>query len=229
MKKLFILCVIALAGCHANKTSSPYTILKVIKEGTTSKFNVEIFGRLNRQQLLAIAGKIKSDSSKYTNLQIDYLLPGNDDKNSGGNTIYASAIYPEPGKITSKDTVKDTDDNLLDLEIMGLNAQKAKYLLALNPPEPAGKTILGKFIDDNTKTISIFYTDVKEPNQTFVLEMDTAGKVVSAVVPQSIKQNGIEKLVVSQGGDYVTIKDSILTMYSSTDPANPFRSIKAGL
>lgn len=229
MKKLFILFLIALAGCHPGKPTAPYTILKIVKEGTTNKFNVEIFSRLNREQLLAISGKIKSDSSKYTNVQLDYLLPGNNDKNSGGNTIYASAIYPEPGKVTLKDTAKDGDNNLLTLQILGLNAQKAKHLLGLNPPEPVGKTILGKFVDDNTQTVSIFYTDIKEPDQTFILEMDTAGKVVSAVVPQSIKQNGIEKLVVSQGGDYVTIKDSILTMYSSTDPANPFRSIKEGL
>jgi hypothetical protein len=33
-------------------------------------------------------------------------------------------------------------------------------------------------------------------------------------------------MVVSQQGDYMTLKDSILTMYSSTDVDKPYRSIK---
>jgi hypothetical protein len=44
-----------------------------------------------------------------------------------------------------------------------------------------------------------------------------------------VKANGIRKMVVSQQGDYMVLKDSILTLYSSTDVDKPFRSIKQGL
>ena len=40
---------------------------------------------------------------------------------------------------------------------------------------------------------------------------------------------GVKKMVVSHEGDYMVLKDSILTMYSGADYDQPFRSIKQNL
>ena len=228
MKKLLFLFVIALAGCHADKTTAPFTIGKVIKTTEGATIDVKINSRLSKQQMVAIASKIKSDSSQYEALQVDFLLPGNDYNHTGGINVYAMASYPKPGAITPKDTVADNDKNLLSFEFVGFTPEKAKQLFALNPADMADKTVVGKFIDDNTQTITILYND-KQGDQMYVLELDTAGTIVSATQPLAVTHNGIKKIVVSKRGDYFTLKDSLLTMYSIDEPEKPFRAVKQGI
>jgi hypothetical protein len=59
--------------------------------------------------------------------------------------------------------------------------------------------------------------------------LDTTGKVVSATIPTVVTKDGIEKWFVTDRGDYITIKDSILTQYSIDDLGIPYNSIKSGL
>jgi hypothetical protein len=228
MKKIILLFAIALAGCHSNKPTAPFTIGKVIKTTEGATIDVQINSRLSKRQMVDIAARIKSDSSQYAALQVDFLLPGNNYKNTGGINVYAMANYPKPGAITPKDTVSDDDKNLLSFEFIGFTPEKAKQMLALNPTDMAGKMVVGKFIDDNIKTISILYDDKRE-GQFYILELDTAGKVVSATQPLVVTHNGIQKMVITKRGDYCTLKDSILTMYSIDDPETPYRSIKDGI
>ena len=190
--------------------------------------DVQVNSRLSRQQMINIAARLRSDSSQYKALEIDYILPGNNYENAGGISVYAMAAYQQPGIVTAKDTVKDSDNNLLSFEFVGFTPEKAKQLFALNPAEMAGKTVIGKFIDDNTQTITIVYED-KNENQHYILELDADGHVVSATAPVTVSQNGIKKLVVTQRGDFCTLKDSILTMYNVDDPAKPYRALKQGI
>jgi len=88
--------------------------------------------------------------------------------------------------------------------------------------------IVGKFIDDAAGTVSIIYDDRKD-EQFYVIELDGDGKVTSKIQPMAITHNGVQKLVVSPRGDYMTLKDSILTMFSIDEPEKPFRSIKEGI
>ncbi|MDB4926006.1 hypothetical protein [Mucilaginibacter sp.] len=228
MKKFLILCMVVLTACHS-KPKTPFTILKSVKTKDGAKLDVQVNARISKEQMVDIAAYIKSDSSQYNNLQIDYILPGNSYKNAGGVTVYATAAYHDKGIVAPADTVKDNDNNLLSFEFVGFTPEKAKQLLAFNPADMVGKHVSGKFIDDNTKTISIIYEDKKEVNQLYILELDTLGKVVSAIAPMEVTSRGIKKMVVTQQGDYMVLKDSILTMYSSTDYDKPFRSIKQGL
>ncbi len=227
MKKLLILLLVVLSACHS-KPKTPFTILRSVKaaNGITT-IDVQVNNRVSKQEMVAIAAYIKSDSSQYKNLQINYLLPGNSYKNTGGITIYATAAYHNI--MAAADTVKDTDNNLLSFEFVGFTPEKAKQLLAFKPDSMPGKRIMGKFIDDNTKTISIIYEDKRDDDQIHILELDTLGKVVSAIVPMEVTYKGVQKLVVSQKGDYLVLKDSVLTMYSSDDFEKPYRSIKEGL
>jgi len=223
---LLIVCIYI--GC-SDKPTSPYIILKAVKTTGTEKFDVQVYGRLSKQQLVAIASKIKKDSSEYDNLQLDYLLPGNSYKNLGGITVYATATYHDAKKVTEADTVMDLHDNRLKFEFIGFTPNEAKHLLSFDPKGMETKTVLGKFIDDNTQTISILYREGKEEQQVFILELDTAGKVVSATQPLEVTHNGIHKLVISPKGDYCTLENGTLTMYSSDDPEKPYRSLKAGI
>lgn len=229
MKKMIpLLFAIAFMGCHSNKPTAPFTIGKVIKTKEGVTMDVMIKNRLSKRQMVDIAARIKEDSSHYESIQVDFILPGNDYKNSGGISVYAMATYPKAGMITPKDTVTDDDNNFLSFEFVGFTPEQAKKILALDPSEMRGKEVVGKFIDDNTQTVSIIYDDKRE-SQYYILELDTAGKVVSATQPLVVTHNGVQKMVVSKAGDYMTLKDSILTMYSIQEPEEPYRAVKSGI
>lgn len=227
MKKLAFLFLLALAACNSERPTVPFKILKVAKVGDVTKMDVSIPGRLTKQQMLDISAKIKKDSAQYENLQLDYLLPNNNYTNLGGVMIYATAAYRPVAKATPADTIRDYNDKILSFEYIGIDPAKAQKLLSIEPAEMVGKDLLGKFIDDDLKTMSLVYTDTKD--EKYILELDTAGQVVSAVMPKVINHNGIDKMVISEHGDYMTLKDSILTMYSSDDPEKPYRTLKKGL
>jgi len=229
MKKLFpFLAVLVLFGCAEHPTS-PYVILKSTKPSGETKLDVQVYGRLTKAQLVAVAAKIKKDSSKYDNLEIDYLLPGNSYKNVGGITVYATATYHDKLKVTAADTVDDLNDNKLSFEFNGFTPDEAKKMLAFAPTESAGKFIVGKFIDDNTQTVTVVFKDNEAASQFYIIELDTTGKIVSATEPMIINQYGMQKLLISQKGDFITVKNGLLTMYSSDDPLRPYRSIKEGM
>ncbi len=216
-------------GC-GNKNVPHYTISKVIKSDTASKVIININGRLSHAELLSIAGKIKSDSSALPNLQVCYLLPGHSDKNTGPNNFYAVAKYPSAQLATMQDTLKDADGNVVRLKISGISAETAKKLIALKPKEISGQKVLGHFIDDNNYTLIIPFIDVVDPKkELYLMELDTAGNVVSRTIPSVVKADGIEKWLVTNRGDYITLKDSILSQYSIDDMGLPYNSIKSGL
>ncbi|MES2425879.1 MAG: hypothetical protein V4560_02860 [Bacteroidota bacterium] len=228
MKRMLVLCLVIFSACNS-KPKTPFKILKSEKIKDGARIDVQLNARIDKPDMIAIASYIKSDSSQYKNLQIDYILPGNSYQNKGGITVYATATYHDKAVLTPADTVADKNNNLLSFEFTGFTPAKAKELLALDPKEMTGKQLLGKFIDDGTKTITFIYEDKQENNQLYILELDEAGKVVSAIAPMEVKANGIRKMVVSQQGDYMVLKDSVLTLYSSTDVDKPYRSIKQGL
>lgn len=225
MKKVLILCLVILTACNS-KPKTPFQVLKSIKTKDGVKLDVQVNNRISKKEMVDIASYIKSDSSQYNNLQVDFILPGNSYANKAGVTVYATAAYHDKTIVSPADTVADKNKNFLSFEFVGFTPEKARELLSLDPKELAGKQIIGKFIDDATKTISLIAEDKQENNQLYILELDSAGTVVSAIAPMAVTDKGVRKMVVSQQGDYMTLKDSILTMYSSTDVDKPYRSIK---
>ncbi|HEY9533186.1 MAG TPA: hypothetical protein VIQ77_01555 [Mucilaginibacter sp.] len=228
MKKILLLCLVVLTACNS-KPKTPFKILKSVKIKDGAKLDVQVNSRISKQEMVDIAAYLKNDSSQYNNLQVDFILPGNSYENKGGIVVYATAAYHDKSIVSPADTVSDKDKNFLSFEFMGFTPEKARQLLALDPKELAGKHLIGKFIDDDTKTISLIAEDKHENNQLYILELDSSGTVVSAIAPMAVTVKGIKKMVVSQQGDYMVLKDSILTMYSSTDYDKPFRSIKQNL
>lgn len=228
MKKILILCLVVLTACHS-KPKTPFQVLKSVKIKDGVKLDVQVNSRISKQAMVDIASYIKNDSTQYNNLQVDFILPGNSYENKAGVTVYATAAYHDKTIVSPADTVADRDKNFLSFEFTGFTPEKAKQLLALDPKELAGKHLIGKFIDDATKTISLIAEDKQEDNQLYILELDSTGAVVSAIAPMEVTAKGVRKMVVSQQGDYMVLKDSILTMYSSTDYDKPFRSIKQDL
>lgn len=228
MKKVLILCLVILTACNS-KPKTSFQILKSTKIKGGIKLDVQVNSRVSKRELVDIASYIKSDSAQYNNLQVDFILPGNSYANAAGLTVYARAAYHDKTVVSPADTVADKEKNFLSFEFVGFTPEKAKQLLALDSKELAGKQMIGKFIDDATKTITLIAEDKQENNQLYILELDSAGTAVSAIAPMEVKTNGLRKMVVSQQGDYMTLKDSILTMFSSTDPQKPYRSIKQNL
>lgn len=228
MKKILFILSVVLVSCNSNKPTQPYTVTNVAKITDGAKMDVQLNARLTKQQMLDIAGNIRNDSTQYEALELNFLLPGNSYKNTGGVIVYAIAGYQKPGVVAAKDTIRDDDKRLMNFEFVGFTPDAAQHLLSLNPQEMAGKVVLGKFIDDAAGTISIIYDDKKD-GQYYVLEMDGDGKVISATQPIAVTHHGVKKLVVSPRGDFMTVKDSVLTMYSIDEPDKPFRSIKAGI
>jgi len=225
MKKVLILCLVILTACNS-KPKTPFQVLKSVKTKDGVKLDVQVNNRISKKEMVDIASYIKSDSSQYNNLQVDFILPGNSYANKAGVTVYATAAYHDKTIVSPADTVADKNKNFLSFEFVGFTPEKARELLSLDPKELAGKQIIGKFIDDATKTISLIAEDKQENNQLYILELDSAGTVVSAIAPMAVTDKGVRKMVVSQQGDYMTLNDSILTMYSSTDVDKPYRSIK---
>jgi hypothetical protein len=228
MKKIFFILLVALAACNSSKPTELYSITNVAKTVDGAKMDVQLKGRISKQQMLDIAGNIRDDSSQYAALELNFLLPGNSYKNTGGVIIYAIAGYPKPGVVTKKDTIRDYDNKLMNFEFVGFTPETAQHLLSLSPEEMVGKPIVGKFIDDAAGTIAIIYDDRKE-EQYYIIELDGDGKITSKIQPMAVTHNGVQKLVVSPRGDYMTLKDSILTMFSIDEPEKPFRSIKEGI
>ncbi|MGN8071644.1 hypothetical protein [Mucilaginibacter sp. 22184] len=231
MKNTLLCLVIVLAAFGCKKRDVPhYTISRVVKSDTAIKLTVNISTRLSQTDLLNIAAKIKADSSALSNLQLCYMLPGHNDKNTGPDNFYAVAKYPAASVTTMQDTLKDADGTIVRLNIKGLSAQDAKHLLELDPREIQGKHILGKFIDDSNHTLIVPFTEVNDPKkEVYIIEFDGTGKVVSATVPMRDNKDGIDKLIVSHRGDYCTLKDSVLTQYSIDDLGLAYNSIKSGI
>jgi hypothetical protein len=207
-----------------------YTVSKVIKSDSVTTVNVHINTRMTASQLLLIAGKLKKDSAQIQNLKICYLLPGNTDFSAGDNSYYAAARYVKENEVKSTDTLKDNNDNVFRIKIFGLSPQQVKHLLTLQPKEITGENVLGKYIDDYNHTVIIPFNDpMDKKNDLYIIELDSAAKVVSATMPLKAKDGDTEKWLVTQSGDYITLKDSVLTQYAADGLGVPFNSIKSGI
>ncbi len=218
------------AACTKKAQNVPhYTVSKEFKSDTLTTVNVHIDNRLTTAQLVLIAGKLKTDSAQIQNLAIHYLLPGNTDLSAGDNSYYASARFLKDNQALATDTLKDDNGNIVRIKLFGLSSAQAKQLLALNPKEIAGKNVLGRFIDDYNQTVIIPFKDpVDKKDDLYVIELDSTAKIVSATIPQKKVEDGVEKWLVTQNGDYITVKDSVLAQYAVDDMGVPFNSIKSG-
>ncbi len=233
--KLFINLAILLGlglviSCSKKQQNIPlYSISKIFKTDTLTTVDVHIANRFSVAQLVLIAGKIKTDSPKLTNLAIHYLLPGNTDVNAGDHSFYASVKYIKDNDVKPTDSLKDDNGNALRLNIFGLDSAKAQALLALQPNVITGKNVLGKFVDDYARTLIIPFKDPADKNdELFVIELNAMGNIVSSTVPKNNVEDGVEKWYVDKNGDYITVKDSVLSQYPSNALGLPFNSIRSG-
>ena len=232
MKNIVVLCltVIFFACQKKIQVVPPYAISKVFKSDTLNIVNVHINSRMTAVQLLLIAGKVKNDISGLSNLTVHYLLPGNTDLSAGDNSYYASAKLVKEEFVKPTDTLKDDVGNVFRVNIFGLNQAQARHLLSMQPKEITGKEVLGKFIDDYNHTVIIPFKDVTDKkHDLYVIEVDSGAKIVSATMPLRQIDNGIEKWLVTQNGDYITLKDNVLTQYAADGLGIPFNSIKSGI
>jgi len=232
LRGLITICLLtALFSCIKKLQPIPhYTVSKVFKTDSVTIVNVHIDSRRTADQLLLIAGKLKTDSAKIQNLEIHYLLPGNTDFSAGDNSYFASARYIKDNAVKPTDSLKDDNGNLVRLKIFGLSSERAKSLLALQPKEITGKNVLGRFIDDYNHTVIIPFNDPSDKkNELYIIEVDSTAKVVSATVPQKVIEDGLEKWLVTKNGDYITLKNNVLTQYAADGLGVPFNSIKSGI
>jgi len=216
--------------CSKKQQTIPhYAISKIFKTDTLTTIDVHIGSRLPVAQLVLIAGKLRADSAKITNLAIHYLLPGNADITAGDHSFYAAVRYLKDNEVKQTDSLKDDNGNAVRLTVFGLDSAKARALLALQPDVITGKNVLGKFVDDYAKTVIIPFKDpTDKKDELFVIELNAMGSIVSSTVPQKEVEDGVEKWLVDKNGDYITIKDSVLAQYSSNGLGLPFNSIKSG-
>lgn len=222
-----LLCFLA---CKKQQDVPRYTVSKVFRTDSATTVNVHISSRLAGAQLVLIAGKLKKDSAQIQNLRISFLLPGNTETSAGEHSYYAAARFVSPGQVASYDTLKDEDGNVVRLTMFGLNQTQAGHLLSLQPKEIASKNVLGRFIDDYNHTVIIPFVDaLDEKKEVYVIELDSAAKVVSATIPVKVKEGNVEKWLVTQHGDYMTLKDSVLTQFAADGLGVPFNSIKSGI
>ena len=226
-----IFLVIAFFSCGKKMQVVPsYIVSKVFRSDSVTLVDIHISDRLPVGELLLIAGKLKSDSLKLQNLVVHFLLPGNTDLSAGDNSYYASARYVKESFVKSTDTLKDDAGNVFRIMVFGLNQQKSRHLLALQPKEIAGKNVMGRFIDDYNHTVIIPFTDgTDKTGKLYIIELDSAATVVSATMPLKVNDAGVAKWLVTQNGDYITIKDSVLTQYAGDGLGVPFNSIKSGI
>jgi len=218
-------------SCSKKHQNVPhYTISKIFKTDTLTTVDVHIANRLPAAQLMLIAGKLKADSAKITNLAIHYLLPGNTDISAGDHSFYAAVRYLKDNEAKQTDSLKDDNGNPVRLTVFGLDSAKAQALLALQPDVIAGKNVLGKFVDDYAKTLIIPFKDpTDKKGELFVIELNAMGNIVSSTVPQKEAEDGGEKWLVDKNGDYITIRDSVLAQYPYNGLGLPFNSIKSGI
>ena len=222
---------IVMFSCHRSLSRiQSFVISKVLVTDTLTTVNAHIQSRLNNADLIAIAGKIKADSSKLKDLEIHFLLPGNTDINAGEHSYYALARFIKESDIKPTDTVKDEKGNVLRLRVWGLSKEKAQKLLAINPKETSRKHIMGRYVDDYSHTVIIPFKDPDPAKQElYIIEADSSKKVVSATIAIKIKEPGTQKWQVTQNGDYITIKDSVLSQFAADGLGLPFNSIKSGI
>jgi len=231
IKLLVIACLAFTASCSTKQPKVPhYTISKIFKTDTLTTIDVRISNRFSTAQLVSIAGKIKTDSAKITSLAIHYLLPGNTDVTAGDHSFYAAIRYLKDNQIKPTDSIKDAGGNAVRLTRFGLDSAKAQALLALQPDVVTGKKVLGKFVDDYAGTLIIPFKDPADKNdELFVIELNAMGNVVSSTVPKKNVEDGVTKWYVDKNGDYITIKDGVLSQYPSNGLGLPFNSIKSGI
>ena len=223
--------LLVLFACNRQPHSIPdFKVSKVLKSDSGSIINVHVNNRMTAVELLWIAGKLKTDSTAIKNLVVHYLLPGNTDLSAGDNSYYASAKFVAEQEAKPADTLKDNNGNIFRIKIFGLSQAMAWKLLTLKPKEVAGKNVLGRFIDDYNHTVIIPFTDnTDKKNSLYIIELDSTAKVVSATVPQKINDDGVEKWLVTPGGDYMVLKNNVLGLYGANGLGVPFNSIKSGI
>ena len=223
--------IILVSSCGKKpKDIPPFTISKEFKTDSVTTINVHIASRIKLSQLALIAGKVKTDSIAIKNLEVHYLLPGNSEIAAGDNSYYASAKFVRENEVKPTDTLKDDNGNVFRIKILGLDSVKAKNLLALQPKEIENKTVLGRFIDDYNHTVIIPFKDtLDKKGNLYIIELDSTAKVVSATMSLNENNGNNEKWKVTPNGDYITIKNNVLSQFAADGLGLPFNSIKSGI
>jgi hypothetical protein len=223
--------IILFSACGKKPKNIPhYTVSKEFKTDSVTTVNVHIGNRMKLNQLALIAGKVKSDSAVIKNLEVHYLLPGNSEIAAGDNSYYASAKFVKQGEVKPADTLKDDNGSVFRIKIFGLDSAKAKKLLTLQPKEIENKNVLGRFIDDYNHTVIIPFKDsLDKKGNLYIIELDSTAKVVSATMSLKETSDNDEKWMVTQNGDYITIKNSVLSQFAADGLGLPFNSIKSGI
>jgi hypothetical protein len=207
-----------------------FTVSKEFKTDSVTTVNVHIANRMKLSQLALIAGKVKADSASIKNLEVHYLLPGNSEIAAGDNSYYASAKVLKESDIKPTDTLKDDNGTVFRIRLFGLDSMKAQKLLTLQPKEIENKSVLGRFIDDYNHTVIIPFKDtLDKKGNLYIIELDSTAKVVSATMSLKEISGNDEKWMVTQSGDYITIKNNVLSQFAADGLGLPFNSIKSGI
>lgn len=192
---------------------------------------VELPERITEKQLDTINSILHNRNQEINKILIYYLLPGQKDGVGSwyGRTAYGySTINPE----VKKKKQRDLYGLPVESEIFGIDVKEAKKMLAINPPD--AKTIVGKFIDDDRKVLTVIYTDTTDSSgYVSVAEFSADGKMtpMGNVPVEPYAENNGEgyKLDVSKNETSYTLVNNVLTMYAVSDNSEiPYMSIKAG-
>jgi len=218
------------AGENENKENEnrkfSYNIESEKKSGDFNIINIRINKRITKEQIISLTSSLRTKYPEDELLRFNFWLPG---KMVGNENSYASVFYPMDQNV--KISMKDKDKNELPIEFiqLGLTEEKANKLKAVKLPNEQYKTILGKFIDEKG-LITIIFTDSRETKeQIFISEYFIDSDKPQNTVPLIIKENGIQKMIMNQEGDYYILRDSILTKYSFNENGKPYCSIKDGI
>ena len=161
--------------------------------------------------MITIATELRKKYPTNFRLVVGFWLPG---QMVGKQFGYARVFYPLKDNVASAKE-KDNEGVLIQFDQTGLDENTASQLRAIKPANPEFKTILGKFIDDISKSITIVYTDKREKaGQVFIAEyyLDNPGK--PDIISPAIKtKNGKTIWVYDKEGNYLVLQDSLLCHY----------------
>lgn len=192
---------------------------------------VQLPERVTEKQLDTINSILHNRNSGISKVLIYYLLPGQKDGIGSwyGRTAYGyNTIDPE----VKKKKQHDLYGLPMESDIFGIDVKDAKKMLAITPPD--AKTIIGKFIDDDRKVLTVIYTDTTDAKgNVSVAEFSSDGKMTpmgTIPVKPYVETDGEGyKFDVSKDETSYTLVNNVLTMYAVSDNDEvPYMSIKSG-
>lgn len=230
LSTIFIIATTFLFGCQTKVIKKlPFKITDSVYNTETSEFTIEIPERYSISQIDTICSDVWSRNVFHA-LKIYFVLPG---QVVGEGFTYGYAFYPFDEDVKQSEEFKDLAGVPLEINIKGLNKEKAAKLLAVNPPNLLYKTIIGKFINDLYESVTIVYTDSREEKgRIFIMDFDITGQNIKEnnVSPYVKQVDGGKRYIIDKDGDFYTLNDNILKRYNiEEDSTKAYRSIKSGI